>query len=127
MHSKNSKKIFFLVKLPLLLLYFAFSIVQLSFNFDIPANTNKSTITISSFKTEKNTTFLSKNHKKERSTKIRLNKRFQPENALCCSSFTLRPVNYIPETSLPGYTSASIPSVIITANPLRGPPALLLA
>ena len=124
MKVKNQHIFFGLAKLPLLLLYVSFFIVQLFYNFDI-ANRFSGTANISTYKTNQETV------KKiaapaERKICFRLNKRYHPQPAITCTAIIIKPVVcYVTSKLHVHYSSGFIPLSGPPSYSLRGPPAVV--
>ena len=107
---------------PVVLLYFSFLAVQLSFNFDVPGNNGQlynshATGTALKFHSCKT------NDGKTGGINTRLNKRFQPEKAICCNSAFVpaTPYHVIGKT-LYSYKREFFCAPAFAARLLRGPP-----
>ena len=113
-----------LAKLPIVLLYACFFLVQSGFNYDIAnlnigqhISENKAKVGISHFnKSAEN------NNKK---INIRLNKRFQPESFTVNPIISLKdPVSFSITKVLSPYSNPFIPTFNFAVAALRGPPSV---
>jgi len=128
MNSKSKHIFFYLAKMPVMLLYLCFFTVQLlSFNSD---NNNKTQSTswynngvIKTNASASGNTGKA-NTNKQSNINIRLNKRFQPEKAICCNNvFIITASSFrLIEKSRKVYNSKFIPAGSFTTHLLRGPP-----
>jgi len=114
-----------LFKMPVLALYVSFFIVQLFFNFDISNHSNNSY-----YPNNAQSQAFSGIHKintgKETRQTIRLNKRFQPQAMLVYNAVTIKaPVHYFIANTYSHYSNRLIPSIITSAQSLRGPPSVV--
>jgi len=123
MNTKKQQILFLLAKLPLLVLYALFFTVQLFFNFDTGLRPGPP------FSFHKSTTCPGHNAIKkahvpaESKFKFRLNKRYQPGNALTCAPLIFSPVIFQVSSNIRSlYEDAYISSSIAAAHLLRGPP-----
>lgn len=124
MELKKYHILFCLAKMPLLLLYISFFIVQLFYNFDIagrPADTASIVLHTSSHQTLKKATVPA-----NKKISFRMNKRYHPQPAVSCDPFIIEPVIcYVTSKLHVHYSTGFIPSSTPPARPLRGPPAVV--
>ncbi len=116
-----------LSKIPVLLLYVCFFLVQFSSHY----NNNATASTKISFTVQNSIskTILSKADKSnEQKLNIRLNKRFAPSPILCCNPFfTVIPIiNGVANKQVFVYKSPYLPSSHLIVKALRGPPAAVV-
>lgn len=118
---------FFLLRLPVLLVYLVFFAVQLFYNIDAAQHTNplsnESSAVVAKLHAVKHAALKHATTKTQGHGKLRLNKRFQPAatpvvEALSAEMPLAFPV-HLP-TRLP--LAVALPSVYLTAHTLRGPP-----
>ena len=127
--SNKSKHIFFyLAKMPVVLLYLCFFTVQLlSFNSD-SSNSVQSTSWYNNARVIKSKISASagKADTNKSNSNIRLNKRFQPEKAICyTNNFVVKtPAFRLIEKLHRVYTSEFIPLSFFATHLLRGPPSV---
>ena len=126
--NNKSKNIFsYLAKMPIVLLYLCFFTVQLlSFNSD---NTNSQSTSwynndgIIKNKASANAGKADTN--KQSNVNVRLNKRFQPEKAICHNIVIIKaPAFHLIEKSRRSYNSKFIPVASFAIHLLRGPPVV---
>lgn len=127
MPKKKKKILFWLTKLPLLFLYISFLTVQLSFNFDTPGNGNdKSIVAIypaAHASLSIYPTLTRKSGDQSNKPNIRLNKRFQQENALCCQRIAIKTtIRYLNSKYAVSYNNRLLQSTDFSTWLLRGPP-----
>jgi hypothetical protein len=128
MKNKSNHILYCTAKLPVLLLYFCFFVVQLSFNFDTGGDNNKTPLTAwqnndVSIKTKASQHAEKANTNKQNSVNIRLNKRFQPEKAICCNAVTVKlPLYCLIEKPGNLYISKIASPTAFNSHTLRGPP-----
>jgi len=128
MRQSKSYKIRWLAKLPLLLLYMSFFIVQLFYNFDIAALVSAKPY----LAVQKNDANANSRHhaaiKKattptDKKEGVRLNKRYHPQPAITCHTAVMkRLVCYVSSKLHVHYSRGFIPSSLRATHSLRGPP-----
>lgn len=113
-----------LAKLPIVLLYACFFLVQSTFNYDI-ANLNNGQH-FSESKANVVSAHLNKSaENNDKKINIRLNKRFQPESfAVDPIIFIQSPDSYLFTKILASYHNPFIPAYNFAVNTLRGPPSV---
>lgn len=120
---------FFLLRLPVLLVYLVFFAVQLFYNIDASQHTNalnnESPAVIAKVQAVKHSALQHATTKTQGHGKLRLNKRFQPAaipvvEAMYAEMPLAFPVQL--PTRLP--LAVALPSVYLTAHTLRGPPVV---
>ncbi len=129
MQTKKQHIFFFLAKLPLLGLYALFFVVQLFYNFDIPAQRLNISGTCWLQKNDAPESWLT-NIKKaaipvDHKISVRLNKRYQPQPAINGTPLIIRQLVCVVSSKLhvhysSGFTPATFPIVQL----LRGPPVV---
>jgi hypothetical protein len=124
MELKKQHIFFCLAKLPLLLLYISFFIVQLFYNFDIasrPADTASISLHKNNPETVKKATIPA-----GKKISFRMNKRYHPQPAVTCNLIIIKPVIcYVTSKLHVHYSTGFIPSSTPPAHSLRGPPAVV--
>jgi hypothetical protein len=121
MNHKKQYIFFCLAKLPLLLLYVSFFIVQLFYNFDI-AN-HPSGASFITFHTSNQQTVNKGTTPADGKLSFRLNKRYHPQQAITCTTVIIKPVVcYVSSKLHVHYSSGFVPSCTPPAHSLRGPP-----
>ena len=122
-HSKTAI-LFYLSRLPLLMLYLSFFSVQLFYNFD----TGTRQLPINTIKIQKaGQSQLSAKAAGSGTTKdhFRLNKRYHPQPAITCAPVVITPVICKVSSKLHiHYSSGFIPSFFTPVYKLRGPPVI---
>ncbi len=126
MFLKRPRFLNLFLKLPVLILYLAFFVVQIFFNLDIAQKTVSPELAsftnvthghIENIKQEKTKPFPTK--------KIRLNKRFHPSTAAgFVAELILTPVEYAPSTPTALSPGNFYTSVFLSSHALRGPPVI---
>ncbi|MEP6747024.1 MAG: hypothetical protein ABJB86_04830 [Bacteroidota bacterium] len=124
MNIKKGHIFFGVAKLPLIVLYVSFFIVQLFYNLDIANHT-----------VETNPVSLHKNNREtvkkaavpaDRKISFRLNKRYQPQPAITCTAITIdKVICYVSSKLHVHYSRGFIPSSAPPARSLRGPPVVV--
>ena len=113
-------------KLPLLLLYISFFIVQLFFNFDIAnhSNNNPQLYSYKKLSATRITPVVNKTNKgKTKQQTIRLNKRFEPQAMLVYHGTEVKVPEYCFGIKQPGISRELIlPTPYLHPHSLRGPP-----
>jgi len=127
MRQSKSYNILWLAKLPLLLLYMSFFMVQFFYNFDIAARVSAT----SYLAVQKNDASANSHHaaiKKattptDKKEGVRLNKRYHPQPAITCHTAVMKPlVCYVSSKLHVHYSRGFIPSSLRATHSLRGPP-----
>jgi hypothetical protein len=128
MNGKTKNILFYLTRIPVLFVYISFLTVQLTSNFDVPGNgTGSLYSTASNAPNAGSHLYVSKDktHSKESRSNIRLNKRFQPEEAIYCIGIVIKiPFSYLNTKCIINYSSKLISSFAFNSLLLRGPPVL---
>jgi hypothetical protein len=123
MHSKKKNTLLFMAKVPVLIFYFVFLIVQIQFNLEsAPSITNQFS---PSHENAVKLVGRNSHHDRNNKTSIRLNKRFEPGHALCCIAITVQVVSFYLDTkqassSTDDFVSPSYSRTLL----LRGPPSV---
>ncbi len=129
MKQNRSYIIFWVAKLPLLLLYASFFIVQLFYNFDIANHASNATHkTVAKVDAQKNNSSFVKKAglPVEKKGVFRLNKRYHPQPAVSCNGVIIKPIICCVSSKLHiHYSSGFAPSSFPPAHALRGPPAVV--
>jgi hypothetical protein len=129
MNFKKHNHFFKLSKISVLLLYIPFFVVQVFYNFDTsrqPGSDLASPHYNNINAGQHNIAFSHTNKSQEKKLNIRLNKRFHPESAPCCTSVAIDvPVYFSSAILLSGYASPSLSSSSQLTWSLRGPPAIV--
>jgi hypothetical protein len=128
MNAKKQYIIFWLAKLPLLLLYISFFAVQLFYNFDISAPSLHTSALAFQNKDKQKDNAGSKvktGIPDDQKISIRLNKRYHPKPAISCQPVIVNPVVCAVSSKLhihysSGFNLSSCPPVCA----LRGPPVV---
>lgn len=122
---KEQRKYSSFYKFPLVVTYALFFLVQFFFNFDIANHTNYGNFLSSSVSTSKHQSSVKADVQKNKQTNIRLNKRFQPANALPFKPFVLEViVCYVQTEHLLNYQNPKLPQSGLITRRLRGPPVV---
>ena len=113
-----------LAKLPLLLLYMSFFMVQLFFNFDISKPSSSLTgLVQTSIHCAKQTIVKKAPGTAEKKNCFRLNKRYHPQPAIGCNPVIIQQNICVVSSKLHvHYSSGFIPSATPSAQSMRGPP-----
>jgi hypothetical protein len=125
MNIKKQQFLFFLAKLPLLVLYALFFMVQLFYNFDT-GNQPAHRLVLHVQKASGQTPEQSVNKAQASSTKspvFRLNKRYQPQPAISCNAIACTQLVCPVSCKLHiHYSTGFSPATLPMAHSLRGPP-----
>jgi hypothetical protein len=128
MNTKKQHISFLLAKLPLIVLYALFFVVQLFYNFDIPSQRLN---TAGTYLLQKNgaagslTGIKKAASPADQKTVFRLNKRYQPQPAIASMPLIIRPLVCLVSSKLHvHYSSGFTPSAFPVIQPLRGPPVV---
>jgi len=129
MRQSKSYNIFWLAKLPLLLLYMSFFVVQLFYNFDIVSHVSIASckaVQKSDAKTNSQASIKKAAAPADRKAGFRLNKRYHPQPAITCNTVAVKPLVCCVSSKLHvHYSRGFIPSSFPPAHSLRGPPSVV--